>query len=177
MKRKIEQINLELIYKINDTIYFSDCVTKRTTKILLNILDNLTDEHDEYKLVIDSNGGCVESGIKIYKFIKKSKYKINTVATGLVGGIAILILLAGEQKSMTEFCKLFICDISSSSNGSYLELIAQSNYISELKKTIDDIILNNTCLTQSQLNDFTNCGKFMTSDESLKYKFIGKIEK
>jgi ATP-dependent protease ClpP protease subunit len=165
MKRKREKDFNELIYKINETIYFSDCVTKHSTKKL----DNLTNTYDEYDLIIDSVGGSVELGIKIYNNIKKSKYIINTIGTGIVAGISILLLLAGKNKSMTKYATLYLTEINSQVKNELINI--------ELKDKFNEIILDNTSnkIIQDQLNNFARRGSFLNSAESLNYGFIDFI--
>lgn len=57
-------------------------------------------ELDEITLEINSPGGDVASGVRIYNYLRNHGAKIHTRVTGMAASIATVVMMAGETRSM-----------------------------------------------------------------------------
>lgn len=87
---------------VDRSIYFFDEVEPASVAEAFKIIQILeTQSKKPIRLVINSNGGDVYSGLALFDRIKISPCKIITVGTGFVASMGLIIFLAGEERVIT----------------------------------------------------------------------------
>ncbi len=128
---------------------------------------------DCLKLNISSLGGSVNSAITIYNFLKNAPFKVITHNLGEVTSAAILMYLAGSERTAEKISKFIIHPIKSYANDdlSYYQL-------QELVQLIDADIKNYALIVNqethflNQIYDIEEClkGKSITLFPEAAYK-------
>ncbi len=73
---------------------------------------------------VSSGGGSVDIGNSIYELLRTSQNQVITVGLGDVSSMAVLVLMAGDHRIMTEGTSLLIHDGSVNVEGSMLKMKA-----------------------------------------------------
>lgn len=189
--RIIEQIKLRSVLK-NRTVYLqgeiNDDSALKTEYFLERIAKQDTDsgkkpeDCDPIILKINSPGGCVYSTMSIISTIESLKlqgFTIHTYATGIAMSGAFKVLISGSRR----FCKKYthmMCHQPSEFLYNYAKLIDQkrnAKILDEVWKKLQDIIVQYTNITYTQLQDITEQGKdwYFWAEEAIEYGIIDEI--
>lgn len=117
------------------TIYFNCFVEKNTVddaiRLLKRVNQNIASIELDYpeikgkmpvKFVINSGGGNVVQGLRLFDAIKNNAYPVTTVANGIAASMGIIILVAGKVVQATEHSVLMIHQLSAGAQGKFFEL-------------------------------------------------------
>lgn len=79
--------------------WISDFTGEQPAREFIAAVDGLG-ELDEITLEINSPGGDVASGVRIYNYLRNHSAKVHTRVTGTAASIATIIMMAGDTRSM-----------------------------------------------------------------------------
>lgn len=79
--------------------WIADFTGEQPARELIAAVDALG-ELDEITLEINSPGGDVASGVRIYNYLRDHSAKVHTRVTGTAASIATIIMMAGDTRSM-----------------------------------------------------------------------------
>ena len=79
--------------------WISDFTGEQPAREFIAAVDGLG-ELDEITLEINSPGGDVASGVRIYNYLRNHTAKVHTRVTGTAASIATIIMMAGDTRSM-----------------------------------------------------------------------------
>ena len=79
--------------------WISDFTGEQPAREFIAAVDALG-ELDEITLEINSPGGDVASGVRIYNYLRNHQAKVHTRVTGTAASIATIIMMAGDTRSM-----------------------------------------------------------------------------
>lgn len=79
--------------------WISDFTGEQPAREFIAAVDGLG-ELDEITLEINSPGGDVASGVRIYNYLRNHQAKVHTRVTGTAASIATIIMMAGDTRSM-----------------------------------------------------------------------------
>jgi len=79
--------------------WISDFTGEQPARDFIAAVDALG-ELDEITLEINSPGGDVASGVRIYNYLRNHQAKVHTRVTGTAASIATIIMMAGDTRSM-----------------------------------------------------------------------------
>ena len=106
----------ELIYSIDNEIYFTGSINKNTIAVIIKkiteIINDKKDEHfdEEKKLsicyIVDSPGGCVTSVLKFVDFLNIIRSKYNhiefiSIGTGLIASAGTIMCAVADKRYIT----------------------------------------------------------------------------
>ena len=111
------------------------------------------------KLYISSYGGSVYDGLGLAGIIKSSKTPVHTYAVGKVMSMGFLLALSGHKRFAYPHTTYMCHSLSGWSVGKIADLQESVEEDIRLQTKIDNIILENSNITQEQLND-THTRKF-----------------
>ena len=111
------------------------------------------------KLYISSYGGSVYDGLGLAGIIKSSKTPVHTYAVGKVMSMGFLLALSGHKRFAYPHTTYMCHSLSDWSVGKIADLQESVEEDIRLQTKIDNIILENSNITQEQLND-THTRKF-----------------
>lgn len=137
-------------------------------------------EATSFKVLINSQGGNVQTGEDIYHYLRSLKVPITTIGSGMVASIATVIFMAGSTRLITEGCGFRIHYpmgnpqwLTADEMAEYSKMVKEienkmikfySDNTGMQKEAIAPMLRNETDLTPEQLKSFG----FTTGDTPLK---------
>ena len=157
-------------------IRFMATVTQLSAKKLLNEVDEaLKNNVDRIHIILDSQGGNVQSGIAIHNYLKGVDVEIFTYNLGTVSSIAIAIYCAGKSRFSVQHASFFMHPIT---NQIQLEVDARSLHILQdqirvEEKKISEIVADVTHATPGDVLNKMHSHTYLTSNEA---KVMGLVQ-
>ena len=132
---------------------------------------------EDIVIYINSPGGSVTAGLAIYDTIKHLKCDVVTIGCGMTASMGALLLSSGTKNKRCAYkhCSIMIHQILGGAFGQATEMeIALSNIV-RMKKTINEILAENTGHTIEKIAKDTDRDYHMTADEAKDYGLIDNI--
>lgn len=121
----------------------------------IEAISRLTAESSEpITLRIDSQGGACSDGLALYDFIQLVRadgVQVNTQGFGLVASMAVILLQAGEKRSLSPHTRSLIHEVSTVQFGSYTELLEQNVETKAVQDMLLDILVSRSTMTKLAL--------------------------
>lgn len=135
------KISYDFIYPVNDASILQ----------LKNFILSQPDSIEHLQLNISSLGGSVSSAVTIYNYLKNAPFEITTHNLGEVTSAAVLLYLAGNERTAEQISKFVIHPIKFALNGdlSYYQL-------RECTQTLDADIRNYASIVNRETNSLNN---------------------
>lgn len=164
LERRIIFINGE----INDQMA-SEVVAK------LLYLDSQSNE--DITIYINSPGGSVTSGLMIYDTIKYVKSDVSTIGIGLSASMASILLMAGTKgkRKILTHGRVMLHELSTATDGKISDILIFTNEIQKTHKTLSNIIVENSILSHSQVEEELKKDFWLDSNQALKLGIVDKI--
>ena len=130
---------------------------------------------------INCPGGCVYDGLAIYDFIReinmKGKHTIIAKLNGSVASMASVVMLACNERIAGKNTSFLIHSISSIEYGKFMDLVDSVEEIKRLTAILHKIYIENTNLTEDELEEIDKLKKDRWIDpaEALKLGLITKV--
>ena len=191
MKASNENECLPEIYfevKVIDTeIYFFGDVTtesmlefiekfKILEKSLLKKAIDLPGYSPEIKVILNSPGGDVFSGLSAMNIIESSKVKVITVASGICASAATFLLLASPERYMTKNATILIHQISTDGNSwSFEDLKTEFKCCEKLMTMLIDIYKTNTKIPKKMFRKLMKRDIYLFAEECIKWNIVKGI--
>ena len=186
-------------------LYINECIDKDALKSLNEDIIKYTTEIDEilcenenelrncgypipdrnnvikpiFYLHINTFGGSVYDGLGIYNIIRKlsEDYKVIAYCRGYIMSMGIPIILAATERYSYPDTTFMIHEIATFDWGKLTQIKEDIEETERLGKITNNIITNNTSITQDMLDDWFAHKKdvFMSAQQALDYKLIDKI--
>lgn len=173
-----EMISLEslgsfmLFGGIDDNTSFSTCEFIIKANMLQPNSNPLT-------LLINSPGGGVNDGFAIIDCMETSRLPIQTVGTGVIASMGLLILSAGAKGSrvLTKNTQVMAHQWWSGMEGKFHELMAVTTEHMRLKQMFVDHFMRHSTMSEKQVNDilFSPSDRWLTPQECKKYGLVDHI--
>lgn len=139
----------------------------------------LHDDGSPLTMLIHSEGGCVNSGFSIIDVMDTSRLPVQTVGTGLIASMALLVLSAGHKgtRTITKNTQIMAHQWASSVEGKYHELVAVSEEHKRLRRLFVDHFRRHSSMSEKQINDvlFSPSDRWLTPQECKRYGLVDKI--
>ena len=133
--------------------------------------------HDDISIYINSPGGSITSGMAIYDTMRFVKSKVSTICIGMAASMAAFLLSSGEKG--LRFClpnsEVMIHQPLGGAQGQATEIKIAAERILKLKAKLNKILSTNTGQKLSKIEEDTERGYFLSSEEALEYGIIDKI--
>jgi len=172
----------------NTTIYFNCYVEKNTVDDAIRLLKvvnrNIATIELDYpelkgvlplKFIINSGGGNVVQGLRLFDAIKNNVYPVTTVANGLAASMGIILLVAGKTIQATEHSVLMIHQLSAGAQGKYFELQGHMKFWTDLQGKLASLLVENTKAKKEDIEKFMSGETYMLANEALKLGIIHSI--
>jgi ATP-dependent Clp protease protease subunit len=133
----VESVNdiIEIIYEINE-----EDVKKTTVEPI--------------KLIINSFGGELYSGLALIDVMDNSPIPIHTVCHGSAMSMALIVYAAGHHRSASRYATFMYHEASYETNGKVMFHKQELSEVERTDKICDDYLLSKTKFTNKQLKDF-----------------------
>lgn len=108
-----KQTNLDILLEHgfdirSRVIYIQDEIDKELSNKFIKILNFIDKTSGDITIILDSEGGCVTRGFKMYDAIKSCSNDVTIKVVGAAMSIASVILQAADTRIITENSKLMI---------------------------------------------------------------------
>ncbi len=139
----------------------------------------ILDSNIPLTMFINSQGGSVSDGFAIIDCMKTSRLKIQTVSTGLIASMGVLLAAAGTKgmRIMTKNTEVMAHQFSGYLFGKRHELVAAQKSHDRLERQFIKFFLDNTKMDENQIRDilFSPSDRWLTPKECLKFGIIDSI--
>ncbi len=148
------------------------------TSIITQLMHLNEQSSDDIFLIIDSPGGSVSAGNRIYDYIKYgSKSDVVTVANGRAASMGAFLLAAGKKgkRYATQSSEIMIHQPLGGTQGQATEMIIAVNHILKTKDKLTRILADECSKEyETVLNDMER-DHWMDAEEAMKYGIIDRI--
>ena len=151
------------------TIYLDQEINDNTTALFIRALHLLeTSGTQPINVFINSEGGCVTSGMAIYDAIRSCRCVVNVVGFGMVCSIATVVYLAGQQRALTPHCEVMFHPISVATDGTVPDVEIFMNRVQQQTKDMIDIYVERTKKRRAFWVGIKN-DRYFSSKQCLEY--------
>ena len=170
-------IRSELFYKNRIIIIDGEIDGAMATAVNSQIMYLNRKSNDNIYILIDSPGGSVSSGYRIYDCIKGCACPVVTVVNGVAASMAALILAAGEKgrRYATKNSEVMIHQPLGGIQGQATEMIIAVNHIMSTKEKITKILALECGKSVQRIAHDIERDYWMDSREAKEYGIVDKI--
>jgi len=168
--------------KIHGTIgggWFEDGVTDAQVEADLEDIKDL--KADTIIVDLDSLGGSVKHGMKIYNLLKSNNAKIVVNITGWTASMGTVIAMAGDEVKMVDNTFFLVHEARTVSVGTKSQIESDAKFLGEINKQIASIYSKRTGMSvkDAELLMAINGGEgeFWSAKETKKKGFVDSIYK
>jgi len=142
----------------------------------LLLLDSENPEKD-IMLYINSPGGSVTAGLAIYDTMQHIRADVSTICLGQAASMGAFLLAAGAKgkRLALPHSRVLIHQPLGGAQGQATDIQIQAAEIGRLKKSLNDILSNNTGQSLKKIEKDTDRDYIMTPQEALEYGMIDKV--
>lgn len=163
-------------------IYFSSDFTDTAARGVIERLLSFNAEStmDDIILIIDSQGGSLNSYLAIYDAMTKLIHcDVATVCLGQAMSAGQMLLMSGTKgkRFITENSKVLVHQLSSGTVGKLSEMEKHLSYAQELGKIMKELIVKHTKITKKELDVMMRSDTFLDANEALKFGIVDHIIK
>ena len=135
------------------------------------------DPSKDIQLYINSPGGSVTAGMAIYDTMKYIKCDVSTICLGMAASMGAF-LLAGGTKGKTfalPHSTIMIHQPSGGAQGQATEIQIVADHIAQTKRTLNEILAENTGQPYEVVEKDTDRDNYMTAEEAKAYGLIDGV--
>ena len=142
----------------------------------LLLLDSENPEKD-IMLYINSPGGSVTAGLAIYDTMQHIRADVSTICLGQAASMGAFLLAAGTKgkRMALPHSRVLIHQPLGGAQGQATDIEIQAAEIIRIKKTLNEILSNNTGQSLKKIEKDTDRDYIMTPAEALEYGMIDKV--
>ena len=142
----------------------------------LLFLESENPEADIY-VYINSPGGSVTAGLAVYDAMQFVRPDIVTICIGQAASMGAFLLAGGTKgkRLATPLARILIHQPLGGAQGPASDVEIQSKEILRIKKTLNELLAENTGRPLEQVERDTDRDFFMTAQEALDYGIIDRI--
>ncbi len=157
------------------TGYFEEEKTEKTIERMIKL--EAEDPKKDIILFINSYGGYVDELIAIYDVIKGLNCKVATVCSGKAMSCGCILLMAGTKghRYITKNSRVLLHEIASLNIGTLSELHNQLQENDRMQNILNNIILENTKITEKELKGVMSKDSYFNADEAVKVGIVDHI--
>ena len=174
--------------KDNFTLYFNSAVYAESVDYAITLLKNINrniaiteltypELKDKItpKIIINSPGGDVIQGFRLFDAIKNNVFPVTTIGSGEVSSMGMILLVAGSKVQSTEHTVMLIHPLSAGVSGQYPKLENYMNLYSNLQEKLSSIIIDNSRAKKDDISNFMKGDSFIMAADALKLGIIDEI--
>ena len=142
----------------------------------LLLLDSENPEKD-IMLYINSPGGSVTAGFAIYDTMQHIRADVSTICLGQAASMGAFLLSSGTKgkRMALPHSRVLIHQPLGGAQGQATDIEIQAAEIVRIKKTLNEILANNTGQSLKKIEKDTDRDYIMTAQEAVEYGMIDKV--
>ncbi len=165
---------------LNDRIVFlSDEVNDTTASLVVAqmLFLEAQDPDKEISFYINSPGGSVTAGMAIYDTMQFIKCDVSTICIGMAASMGAFLLSSGTKgkRFALPHSEIMIHQPLGGARGQATDIQIQAEQILRVKRTLNEILAENTGKSIKVIEKDTDRDNYMTAKEALEYGLIDKI--
>ena len=165
---------------LNDRIVFlSDEVNDATASLVVAqmLFLEAQDPDKDISFYINSPGGSVTAGMAIYDTMQFIKCDVSTICIGMAASMGAFLLAAGAKgkRIALPHSEIMIHQPLGGARGQASDIQIQAEQILRVKKTLNQILAENTGKPLEVIEKDTDRDNYMTAEEALAYGLVDKI--
>jgi len=137
----------------------------------------MEDPDQDIMLYINSPGGSVSAGMAIYDTMKYLKCEVSTLCIGMAASMGAFLLAAGAKgkRKALPHAEIMIHQPSGGAQGQATEIQIHAEQILRIRKTMNELLAENTGKTLKAIERDTERDHFMTAQQAKDYGLIDEI--
>ena len=165
---------------LNDRIIFlSEEVNDTTASLVVAQLLYLEaqDPDKDIQFYINSPGGSVTAGMAIYDTMQFIKCDVSTICIGMAASMGAFLLSSGAKgkRFALPHSEIMIHQPLGGARGQATDIQIQAEQILRVKRTLNEILSENTGKAIEIIEKDTDRDNYMTAQQALEYGLIDKI--
>ncbi len=165
---------------LNDRIVFlSDEVNDTTASLVVAqmLFLEAQDAEKEISFYINSPGGSVTAGMAIYDTMQFIKCDVSTICIGMAASMGAFLLSSGTKgkRFALPHSEIMIHQPLGGARGQATDIQIQAEQILRVKRTLNEILSENTGKPLEVIERDTDRDNYMTAQQALEYGLIDKI--
>lgn len=131
----------------------------------------------DIQIYINSPGGSISSGLAIYDTMQLIKPDIQTICVGMAASMGAFLLAAGTKgkRSILPHAEVMIHQPLGGASGQASDVLIAAKRLSEKKKLLNQILVQNTGQTLQQIENDTDRDTWFNAQEALAYGLVDTI--
>lgn len=139
----------------------------------------LQQNNNPLTFLINSPGGDVNDGFAIIDTMETSRLPVQTIGSGLIASMALLILCAGAKghRVLTKNSQVMAHQYATGMEGKFHEMMAVKDEHIRLKQLIINHFLRHSTMTEKQINEilFAPSDRWLTPQECKKFGLVDHV--
>ena len=128
-----------------------------------------------FNVHINSVGGEVNEGFKIYDYLKSLGKTINTYSDGFVASISTIIFMAGENRYIREHDKFMIHNPWGEVKGNAVDLEKYATELRSIETRFIEFYSGLTTIEESELQAMLDQETYLTTEQLISFGFATEI--
>lgn len=147
------------------------------SEVVAKLLYLDSQSNEDITIYINSPGGSVTSGLMIYDTIKYIKSDVSTIGIGLSASMASILLMSGTKgkRKILTHGRVMLHELSTATDGKISDILVFTNEIQKTHKTLSNIIVENSTLSNEQVEIELKKDFWLNSNEALRLGIVDKI--
>ena len=135
------------------------------------------DPSKDIQLYINSPGGSVTAGMAIYDTMKYIKCDVSTICLGMAASMGAFLLAGGTKGKIFALphSTIMIHQPSGGAQGQATEIQIVADHIAQTKRTLNEILAENTGQPYEVVEKDTDRDNYMTAEEAKAYGLIDGV--
>jgi ATP-dependent protease ClpP protease subunit len=157
--------------------WFNEEAGMQSARAFIDAIEALGDLK-EIRLELNSPGGDVYAGIRIYNYLKNHKARVNITVTGIAASIASVVLMAGDRREMAIGTTAMVHNPYAFLAGAYnqKELTETLEALAKIQGSMVEIYARATGKPKAKLVDLLDQGDtYLGAEEALQWGFATHI--
>lgn len=141
------------------------------------LLLSAADPQADIRLIINSPGGSVTSGLMLYDAINLVPNDVVTIGMGMCASMGQFLLTVGAEgkRFITPNARVLLHQPLGGVGGSTTDIEIQAQLIDSMKDQLADITASRTGKTRLQVQEDGDHDRWFNADEALEYGFVDHV--
>lgn len=129
----------------------------------------------EINMYINSPGGCMSSGFDLIDFMDTYPIGINTIGTGSVASMAVLLLCAGKKRSITKNSHLLVHQFRTQIGGKRQDILDYLVHLENIHRQMVEFLSSKTKMSKDELNNMLKNESWVTAAQAKDLGIVDNI--
>lgn len=141
----------------------------------MHILNEL-DHGKPIELHINSPGGLVYAGLRIFNAMKTIESETHTYCDGKAVSMAAVLTISGSERTAMPACRIMIHEVSGGTKGKSGDMEYQLHHAKSLENMIFQVISEHSGLSLEDVKEIGSVDFYYTSEQALELGFVDRIK-